>query len=124
MKPWLRNQLPEVSAEELEANYQEHVEGLKWRLLSDQLCKEYNVKLEHEDLAANIKTFLEKNLGQRIPPEEAEELIEEFLEEKEYEKLYAKVRMDQLFDLIKEEITIEQEPISAEAFNALTRSYD
>lgn len=76
LKRWIMmsNEKP-ISPEQLENDYPEYARGLRWSLIENKLIREFEVKVEYDELLAHFKDLIAGNFKQYgMPPPPDEEL--------------------------------------------------
>jgi len=107
--------------EQVEAEYPNYAEGLRWQLMENKVIREYNIRVEEEELKGGIREQLRQQFAyygiQQADDEMMEDMVQKFMKRED------EVRRvnDQLYDakvlaLFKEKATLNQKNISSEAF--------
>lgn len=129
LKKWLQEKAKTWSKEAIEKEYRAYAEKLRWNLLTEKISKDHDIEVSHEEVTEEMKqrieALLSKNPGKEQLSEETKtQLVQKFLYEKEHEN-YRKIR-ERLYerkfiDLIKSQITIVPQEVSAEEFDRIVR---
>lgn len=112
------------NAEELEAGYDNFKEDLRWTLIRNKLSREYDIKVEKEEVLAMARRDMEQRMqyygyGQ-LPEEQMQGIIDNSLKDKEYsDRVFSIVLEDKLFKEIQEKVEFSEEQISIEDFKKL-----
>jgi trigger factor len=128
LKRWIVavNEKP-ISAEQVEAEFDNYTQGLKWQLIENKIIKENDIKVTKEEVIAHTKELIleQFNKSNSIPMEE-EELTETaqrvLAKEEEAKKLYEKIYGLKVLDLFKSKFSIENKEVTHEEFLKSTKS--
>lgn len=122
LKRWLQvGGEKKKTAEEVDAEYPNFTNSLKWTLITDQLSKENTITVEQDDIKAFAKNQLfsymnMSGLGNDQPW--VEEYANRMLKDKKFvEDSFYKIQTDKLFKAIESQITPSTEAISFEDFS-------
>jgi len=109
---------------ELEDGYPNFVEDLRWTLIRNKLSREYDIKVEKEEVLSMARRDMEQRMqyygyGQ-IPEEQLQGIVDNSLKDKEYsDRIFSIVLEDKLFTQIQEKVEFSEEQISIEDFKKL-----
>ncbi|MEO6901751.1 MAG: trigger factor [Bacteroidia bacterium] len=128
LKRWIVavNEKP-ISAEQVEAEFDNYTQGLKWQLIENKIIKENDIKVTKEEVIAHTKELILDQFSKSspIPMEEAEltETAQRVLaNEEEAKKLYEKIYGQKVLDLFKSKFLIENKEVSYEDFTKSTKN--
>lgn len=122
LKRWIResNEKP-ISAEQIEAEYDNYSKGLQWQLIENKLIQANDIKVSHEEVVEHTKgLLLQQMAGMGLPENNDEELTETanrvLQNEEEAKNLYMMMYDTRLMNVYKEEIKLKEKEISYEDF--------
>lgn len=122
LKKWIESTNPETSAEDIEKDYNNFAEGLKWSLVKNSLAKELDVKVEFSEVVDSIQDGIRSYFGGNVGADQLKQLTDQVLQDKNAtERRYQEMISNKLFPLIEEKITINEETISWEEFDELQK---
>lgn len=119
LKRWLLATNEDAKPEDIEAEYGNFIKYLQWTLLRNKIAKDYELQVEPEDIQEKALEQIRGMMrGYSLPEDMAASFVQRTLsDQKQVEKLAEEVLTDKVFDKILEEINIETETISMEAFD-------
>ena len=114
----------EKGEEYVENNYDRSIEELTWHLIKEKLVKANDIKVEQEDIANMAKESTRAQFAQygmmSVPDDLLENYAKEMLKKKEtVENLVNRVVESKLAAVLKQQVTLNHKPISAEEFNKM-----
>lgn len=121
LKRWLMavNEKP-LSKEQLEKEYPDYSEAMKWRLIENKIIKENNIVVNAEEATEEAKTFIKgeyARYGQTPQEEEVEKIAKDLLtKEKEAQKIFENLYAKKVLDLIKTNCKLENKEVSYNEF--------
>ncbi len=124
LKRWVLATNEKITEEELEKDYPQMLESLKWSLAKDQLMKEYNVDVQKEDVEAYAKEVARMQFMQyglmHIEDSYLDSYAQEMLKkEDQLRGIVERVAENKIYDAIKGVAKIEEKAISQEDFGKL-----
>lgn len=126
MKRWLKennrnlDENQRMSEEDIDENYEQYAEGMKWQLLRNKLIADYNLEVQEDEVKNRVKELLSMQMGMPNTEEMSDQmnqLVETVMQNQEqtnqiYDELYER----KLTNLFKEKITINEKNISYDEF--------
>ncbi|MDL2304035.1 trigger factor [Bacteroides sp. OttesenSCG-928-D19] len=111
-------------AEFVEENYEQSVKELLWHLIKEKLVKEYNIKVEQNDVMEMAKQATRAQFAQygmmTVPDDILENYAKEMLKKKEsVDGLVNRVVESKLANELKSRVQLKGETISLDAFNKM-----
>ena len=108
----------------VEENYDKSIEELTWHLIKEQLVKANDIKVEQGDITEMAKEATRAQFAQygmlNVPEELLDNYAKEMLKKKgSVEGLVNRVIESKLALALKEQVTLENKPISAADFNKM-----
>ena len=124
LKRWLKATNNELTAEQIDADFDNFMKDLRWQLIKDRLVQDNEIKIEEEDVKNLAKRVAAMQFSQygmfNVPDEHLESYAGHILQnEEEKRRLLTKVQEDKILDVIKSKVTLEEKEISQEEFNKL-----
>ena len=124
LKRWLLASDSKHTQESLAEDYPKIIKDLKFHLIKEHLIEEYKITIEENDLHEYAKRatraqFIQYGID-NITDDILEKYSQEMLNNKEYYKsLGDKIFEDKLINILKEQVTLEQQEISLEELQKL-----
>jgi len=115
IKDWVFNSNEgKFTREQIDLEQVELLKSMKWMVLKNKIITLFDIKVSEEELISYSETIVEMQLQQygitNLPDDEKRKYAKNMLEnEKEAEKLYEQKFEGKLFDLFKENMTVESE---------------
>jgi trigger factor len=124
LKRWLIAVNKELTAEQIENDFDHFMKDLQWQLIKDSIAKENEVQVtpeETEDFAKKMALAQYQQYGIHDVPEEQLDSFAKMMLEKpeEKERIYKKLHEDKVIAIVKEKVTIQEEEISQEEFTKM-----
>jgi trigger factor len=121
LKRWLEiGTEKQKTIEEVEAEYPQFENQLKWTLISDKIIKENNLDVSEEELRENMKKEIMGYFGQMNLGEDTswlESYIDRMMkDEKQVDASYRRLITEKLFNWLETQVTPEEKEISSEEF--------
>ncbi|MCB9302256.1 MAG: trigger factor [Lewinellaceae bacterium] len=125
LKRWMKAANENVSDEIIEREFPEFVKNLQWSLIRSKLARQFDIKVEKEELLENFKDRVRNYFGGggmgNMPDMEglitntAQRLMED---EKQREQAFEEILADKLYHAIVEVVSVEPDQLPLEAFEA------
>ena len=124
LKRIMRLNNPDKGEQFIEENYGKSIEELTWHLIKEQLVKANDIKVEQADITEMAKEATRAQFAQygmlNVPDELLENYTKEMLKKKEsVEGLVNRVVETKLAAVLKPQLTLNAQSISAEEFNKM-----
>jgi trigger factor len=123
LKRWLKTQGQDKRAktdEEVESEFPQFVNQLKWTLISEKLIQQNNIQVESDDIRQFAKQQLLGYMGMQALDEEQQwvrDYIDRMMKDRKYvEDAYNRLQTQKLFDWAETQINAEETPITKEEF--------
>lgn len=114
LKRWIRisNEKP-ITDEELEKDYPEYARGLVWQLIQNQLIKEFELKVEADEVLEYTKSLVANNFRQYGMPVPEDEELSDYAKnalknQDEVRRVYEQIYDNKLMNKIKETSKINE----------------
>ena len=109
--------------EEVEAEYPQFINQLKWTLISDKIIKENNLDVSEEELRNSMKAEIMNYFGQMKLGEDTswiESYVDRMMkDEKQVDASYRRLITEKLFTWLESQVTPEEKETTSEEFLAL-----
>jgi len=122
-KRWkLENNQGELTAEQLEAQYDSYSNSLKWQLLQNHIISKNEIQVSQDDVRAHVKSFIS---GQYFGGMEQNEAMASSLDgivdnvmknQEEVKKIYDELYENKILTLFKEKLSLDTETMPLEDF--------
>jgi len=121
-KKWILKTQENVSADELEKDFEHYLRDLKWNLIKNKISEEYKVKVENEDVIEKTKALFKEQFGSQLN-EEMEKNLDVFASNylnqndgENYYNIYNQVRTDKIMNAVKENVKITDKEVNRAEF--------
>jgi len=126
LKRWLIAINKDITLEQIEKEFDDFILDLKWQLIKDFIAKQNSIIVLPEEVNAFAIEMARAQYYQygiyEIPEEQLESFAKIILEKpEEKERIYKKIHEDKVIKAVKEEVTIQETPISQDDFNAMMK---
>lgn len=124
LKRWLKLTNEELTDEQIDADFDNFMQDLRWQLIKDRLIKDNELKIEEgevKELAKRVAAMQFSQYGMHnVPDEHLENYAGHILQNEEERKRIAnKAIEDKILEVIKSKVTLDEKPISYDEFNKL-----
>ncbi len=126
LKRWLLAINKELTEEQIDNEFENFVQDLKWQLIKDVIIKENELKVSQEeaqDFAIQMARAQYSQYGMyNVPDEQLESFAKVIMEKpEENERIYKKLFEDKVIAVVKDKVTVEETEISQEKFNEMLK---
>jgi trigger factor len=125
LKKWLVSTNEKVTPEEVDKDFEGFAKNLKWTLIKQNISKQYDLKIEPEELRNSIKAKIIQQFGSygAYPGMNFDDMTNRIMQnqetvQKEYEELLA----EKVLDKISEVVTLTEKRVSLEEYKEIVRS--
>jgi len=125
LKRWLlKSDEGKVTPDQIEREFDQVAEDLKWQLIKDKIIKDQNLKVTEDEVLEYAKVVALMQFQQygmvNMPDEQLEGFAKEILKKKDDKRrMYAKLFEDKTIAYIKENVKIDEKMVSTDNFNKL-----
>ena len=122
LKKWLVTTNEQgLTAEQVEAEYEQYSKSLKWQLIENKIIKEHNLEVKNEDVLAHAKELIISNFAQYGQPAPEDKKLEEIAiqvlgNEEERKKIYNQLYDVKTMALYKEKFTLKDKEVTYDEF--------
>lgn len=126
LKRWVAATNKDMKPEDLDRDFPEMIKQLRWQLAKDQLMKEYDVKVEKDDINAYAREVARMQFLQYGMMHVEEQYLNSFAEnilkdENQLRGIVERVAENKIFDHLRSVAKIEEKAISYEDFGKMMR---
>lgn len=125
LKRWIiaSNDKP-VTEEQVEAEYDQYAESLRWTLIENKIIKENDIKVENEEVREFAKEAMRKNFAQYGMMEVEDEMLNNSIDQvlqnqEEVRKIYEQLFAEKMILVYKDKLKLVEKEVSLEDFNKL-----
>lgn len=122
LKRWIQasNEKP-VTPEQIEEEYDQYAQGLKWQLIENKLIEKNEIKVSHEEVVEHTKGLLAQQMASMgMPTNNDEELTETanrvLQNQEEAKNIYMMMYDQKLMDVYKSSFKLKEKEVSYEEF--------
>ncbi len=123
LKDYLKQANEKLNDENIEVEYASARPQLLWQLVSDQIAKALDVKLDKEDVLQLAKAIAANQFAQYGMPNVPDDILEKYAQEiingKQGDQVRQQAFENKLFGAIKNAVTLDEKNVSVEDFNKL-----
>ncbi len=121
-KKWILKTQENVSADELEKDFEHYVRDLKWNLIKNKIADDNELKVEHTDVIEKTKSLFREQFGGAMN-EEMEKNLDVFANNylnqnngENYYNLYNQARTEKIMSFLKEKVKSTEKKVSRAEF--------
>lgn len=124
LKRWIVAVNENLTAEEVEKDFEGYRDEFKWQLIKSAIVKEFDVKVEAEDMKKEARQIAAAQLQQYglygLSDEQLDGFAAKLLEDqKQRQHLYERALDNKVFEVIRENLKLEEQEISMADFEKL-----
>ncbi len=121
LKRWLVVNNKNLTNEQIDQDFDQFIEDLRWQIISDAIIKDNDLKVSKEEaleLARQVALSQFQQYGMaQVPDEQLTQFAEMMLDkEEERERLYRKLYNEKIMDVVKEKTNIQEKEVSHKKF--------
>jgi trigger factor len=129
IKRWLlTSNNGKVTQEQIDKEFDSYLEELKWSLIKNKIAEANEVKIEHEEVMAQVTDMMLRQFGMTSVPEGMEDtfnkIVDNYLKEdngKKYMKVFEEAYNKKAMGVIREKISLNSKTVSVEEFKKLAK---
>lgn len=121
LKRWIlaTNDKP-ITAEQLEAEYENYSQAMKWQLIENKIIKDYGIKVTHEEIVDDVKAMIisqYSQMGFQPTDEQMDDTVKSVLKnEEEAKKIFERLYGQKVMELFKTTFTLENKELAYDDF--------
>ena len=122
LKKWiLSSSKEEITAEQVETEYEQYAQNLKWQLVENKIIKDNDIKVDNEEVVAYTKELLSgqyAQYGMMVPDdEEMNKYSQNVLSnQEEARKIYDSLYDQKVLSFLKDNVKIAEKEVSYDDF--------
>jgi trigger factor len=121
LKRWLKTANKELTDEQIEKEWEQTLNGLRWQLAKDQLAEQFQIKVEKADVDNLAKDFARMQFMQYGLTHIEDQYLEQFAadmlkDENQTRAIYERCLENKLYEALKGVVKLESKTISYEDF--------
>ena len=125
LKRWLLISNEGLKQEDLEKDYPNFADNLRWTLVKSKIAKKFDVKIEEEDIR-NVMRNRVRGYFSSSPYGSDDSIIENMVDrlmedQKQIDQVQEEVLSDKIFEAVIPEVKKEEQPVSYEEFNEIAQ---
>lgn len=130
LKRWLLlSNKGEITESDIEKDYEQYLKDLKWSLISNDIFKKQEIKVENDDVIAEARKQIIGQLGgpavADVYKDQLEGIVQNFLKAdkgKNYMNIFNQIKDRRILDVIKEKISITDKKVNLDEFKKLAEA--
>ena len=126
LKKWLMRTSENIVPERMELEYESYAKELKWSLIRNQIVKNQEIKVEHEDVTNEAKELVKRQFAGSGIGNQMDDQLDTFANNylegengENYMKILNQVQSNKVLDYIKKEVTVKEKAVSLDEFRKL-----
>ena len=126
LKNWLIRTNENITPELMELEYESYSKELKWSLIRNQLVKNQEIKVEHEDVTNEAKELIKKQFAGSGMGNQMDDQLDSFAQNylqgengENYMKVFNQVQSNKVLEYVKGEVTVKEKTVSLDEFRKL-----
>jgi trigger factor len=124
LKRWLLATNKELTAEQIDADFEPFLEDLRWQVIKENVVKENELSVSEDDVLGLAKEVAASQFRQYgmfdLPEEHLEGFAKQMLEKKDdRNRLYNKKMEDKIMEVFKSKIPVEVKEVTSEEFEKM-----
>ncbi|MCB0481668.1 MAG: trigger factor [Flavobacteriales bacterium] len=120
LKRWLILSNKEATPEQIEKDFANFVEGMKWQLIENKIAKDHKVEVTHADALERTKILFKQQMssyGSEIEDEELTKAAQNYLAKNEDSRqIYEQILDEKMLVLYKEKLGLKTKEVSFDDF--------
>ncbi|UII21072.1 trigger factor [Fulvivirga ligni] len=123
LKEWLLKTNDKITQEDLDREFGQYVESLKWDLIKNKIAEDKEIKVENAEVVDKAKSMILQQLGGAGAAEQLKDHMDAFADNylkaengQNYMKVFTEVRDDKILAYVKENISITDKKVDVEGF--------
>jgi trigger factor len=113
-----------ITSEQIEKEYPQFENGLKWQLIQDKIIKDHDIRVEESEVKTFARSYAMMQFRQygltEVPEDQLINYADELLNNAdEKKKIYDRLYEEKVFSHIREHVKTDKKKITLEKFNKL-----
>jgi trigger factor len=131
LKTWLKTSSQgQVTDAVLNDEFEHYVRGLKWDLIKNKIADDNQIKVESDEVRNKAKDMIVAQFGGQAFADQLKDKLDGIAENylsnengQNFMRLYNQLRTDKIMKHIRENITIEEQPVSVDEFKKIVAEH-
>ena len=126
LKNWLLKSNESLTPDLLDLEYNSYAKELKWSLIRNQIVKNQEIKVEHEDVIGEAKELIKKQFAGSGLGDQMNDQLDTFANNylqgengENYMKVFNQVQSRKVLDHVKNEVSVKEKTVSLDEFRKL-----
>lgn len=121
--------MKKIGKDDTDSGLEQFERGVRWMLIRNKIAQQKDIQLEYEDIRAEAMETLMRMLGGRRPDFLTDEFVDNYVQnmlkdENQREELTSNALEKKIMDAIRDEVSIEEKPISSDEFNETIKEFN
>ena len=121
--------MKKLSKNDKESDFELFERGVRWMLIRNKVAADKDIELQYDDIRAEALENLLRMLGGQRPPFLNDEFLDNYIQnmlkdEKQREELTSNAMEKKVMAAIREDVSLQEEPLSAEGFNEKIKAFN
>ena len=122
LRKWIKANNENVTEEQIDKEFDSFCSNVQWDIISGELKKKLEVKVELEDVKAKIRAQVMQYLGGQMTGMDLEPIIDNLMkDEKQVSKAYQEAESEKLLGAVANELTLVEEEVTIEQFGEMVK---
>ncbi len=120
LKKWLNASNEEASMEDIEEGFDGFAKDLRWSLIRGKLTKQFDVKVEEDELFSQVKENIKQVYGNYIDELVVLNTANRMMQDRKYvDGVFQEILADKLFGAVRGVVTVNDKKINSKDFDAV-----
>jgi len=120
LKRWILQNDEKLTKEQLESDYENYANSMKWQLIENVLIKDNDLKVTEEDVRAQVSGYFTSQMGGAVDPameEQMKGIVDSMMKnEKQVKQIYDQLYDERLAKLLTEKAKLNKKSVSYDEF--------
>ncbi|MDA9774333.1 hypothetical protein N9B82_05190, partial [Saprospiraceae bacterium] len=122
LRKWIKANNENVTEEQIDKEFDSFCSNVQWDIISGELKKKLEVKVELEDVKAKIRAQVMQYLGGQMTGMDLEPIIDNLMkDEKQVSQAYQEAESEKLLGAVANELTLVEEEVTIEKFGEMVK---
>ena len=122
LRKWIKVNNENVTEEQIDKEFESFCTNVQWDIISADLKKNLEVKVELEDVRSKIRAQVAQYLGGQMAGMDMEPIIDNLMkDEKQVSQAYQEAESEKLLSAVADKLTLVEEEVTIEAFGEMVK---
>lgn len=123
LRKWIKVNNENVTEEQIDKEFESFCTNVQWDIISSDLKKDLEVKVEVEDVRNKVRAQVSQYLGGQMAGMDLEPIIDNLMkDEKQVSQAYQEAESEKLLSAVADKLTRVEEEVTIEEFGELVKS--